>query len=128
MKVRRSLKVAVLIVLAILGVLMYANLQSVHQTYRVTKHMVNSADSVHQGADKEGKDREEQRHELLAELTIAATLLEDAAAAVSRALRSEIVPQSQRVRDLPFLSPLSRSKQTTYKIFDLRLTYAYFVV
>src|SRR5206468_6772007 len=32
---------------------------------------------------------------------IAATLLEDAAAAVSRALRLDAVPNSQRVRDLP---------------------------
>jgi glucan phosphorylase len=43
----------------------------------------------------------EHAEQLLIDPAMAATLLEDAAAAVSRALRSEMVPNSQRVRDLP---------------------------
>ncbi len=43
----------------------------------------------------------EHAEQLLVDPAVAATLLEDAAAAVSRALRSDIVPQSPRVRDLP---------------------------
>lgn len=59
----------------------------------------------------------EHAEQLLVDPAIAATLLEDAAAAVSRALRSEIGPQNQRVRDLPcylfraFIRRVSRVKR-----------------
>ena len=43
----------------------------------------------------------EHAKHVLIDPAIAATLLEDAAAAVSRVLRSEVVPHSQHVRDLP---------------------------
>lgn len=59
----------------------------------------------------------EHAEQLLVDPAIAATLLEDAAAAVSRAIRSELVPQSQPVRDLPcylfraFIRRVSRLKR-----------------
>jgi DNA-directed RNA polymerase specialized sigma24 family protein len=59
----------------------------------------------------------EHAEHLLVDPAIAATLLEDAAAAVSRALRPELGPKSQHVRDLPcylfsaFIRRVSRVKR-----------------
>ena len=59
----------------------------------------------------------EHAEQLLIDPAIATTLLEDAAAAVSRALRLEMVSNSQRIRDLPcylfraFLRRVNRVKR-----------------
>ena len=75
MKGRRSVKMVLLIFLAALGVLLYADLRSVHQIFRVTQTMVDTAPDARSRerliADKERRDGEERRHRELIGVALA---------------------------------------------------------
>src|SRR6201984_2319180 len=67
----------------------------------VNRHGRSISPPVLEAAEEIVNRAVEHAEQLLVDPAIAATLLEDAAAAVSRALRSEIGQQRQHVRDLP---------------------------
>ena len=70
---RRSLRMAALIVLALLGLLLYADLKSVHQIYRISESMINNAAAQSRQnliADRDRRDREERRHKAFIEIAM----------------------------------------------------------
>jgi hypothetical protein len=75
MRKRNYLKVMGLILLCALGVVLYADLQSVHQIYRITETMINSAPDVQARqnliADRHKREREERRHKMAIEGALA---------------------------------------------------------
>ncbi len=75
MKGRRWLRVVCLIILAVAGFLIYADLRSVHQIFQVTEKVINDApDAQLRGAlvnNKNTRDREERRHKTLIEVALA---------------------------------------------------------
>jgi len=60
------LRITGLVVLALLAVILYADLRSVHQIYKITGTMIDSAPDAgtkeHLIAEKDKRDREERRH------------------------------------------------------------------
>jgi len=64
----RFARIAGLVVLGLLAVVLYADLQSMHQIYWITDAMINNARDAetrqHLIAAKEVRDREEQRHKM----------------------------------------------------------------
>ncbi len=78
---RRLLKFAALVVLGLLGMLLYADLQSVHQIYRINEAMINNVPDAksREGliADRDRRDQEERRHKTVIEaaLVVDAVLL-----------------------------------------------------
>jgi hypothetical protein len=75
MKRSRLLKLAALVVLGLLAILLYADVQSVHQIYRISDTMINNAPDVksREGliADRKKRDREERRHKTAIEAALA---------------------------------------------------------
>jgi len=62
----RFLRVTMLFVLAGAGVILYADMRSVHQIYRISEAMINTAPDAQTRqnliADRDKRDREEWRH------------------------------------------------------------------
>jgi|SRR5580698_2505676 hypothetical protein len=75
MKRSRPLKLAALVVLGFLAILLYADLQSVHQIFRINEAMINHAPDAksREGLieDRERRDREERRHKTAIEAALA---------------------------------------------------------
>ncbi len=71
---KRLLKVGALIVLAVIGLLLYADLQSIHQIFRVSEKMINDAPTpqVRQALveNKNTRDREERRQKAFVEAAL----------------------------------------------------------
>jgi hypothetical protein len=65
MKIPRLLRVSALIVLPVVGLLLYADLQSIHQIFRVSERMSNDAPTPQARQalleNKNTRDREERR-------------------------------------------------------------------
>ncbi len=68
---RQLLKIAGLILLGLVAVVLYADLRSVHQIFRISESMINSAPDAQTRqsliADREKRDREERRHKVTIE-------------------------------------------------------------
>jgi hypothetical protein len=68
MKLRWTLKIAAMVVLGAVAIVLYADLQSIHQIYRITPAMINRApdDTTRQAleADREKRNAEERRLKL----------------------------------------------------------------
>lgn len=68
-------RVVGLILLGLLAVVLYADLQSVHQIFRITEAMISSAPDAQTRqnliADRDKRDREERRHKTAIEAALA---------------------------------------------------------
>ena len=68
---RQLLKIAGLILLGLVAVILCADLRSVHQIFRISESMINSAPDAQTRqsliADREKRDREERRHKVAIE-------------------------------------------------------------
>jgi len=68
MKSHLLLKITVTAALGVLAIILYADLQSVHQIYRITQATINAAPDGGTwqalAADRDKRDREERRHKL----------------------------------------------------------------
>jgi hypothetical protein len=62
------------VLMALLAVVLYADLQSVHQIFRITEAMINSAPDAQTRrnliADRDKRDREERRHKVAIEAVL----------------------------------------------------------
>jgi hypothetical protein len=79
MRNRSALRIVCLVLLAAIGVVLYADLQSVHQIFRITDKMIRDApdDGTRNNlmADREKRNREEQRHKIAIEGALAVDAL-----------------------------------------------------
>jgi hypothetical protein len=68
MQHRRPLRIAILIILGLLGVVLYADVRSTHQIYRISEAMINNAPDAstrqHLIEEKDKRDREERREKM----------------------------------------------------------------
>ena len=75
----RSLKLAALVVLGLLAIILYADLRSVHQIYRISEVMISNAPDAtsREGliADRDRRDREERRHKTAIEAALAVDIV-----------------------------------------------------
>jgi len=73
------LRIGGLVLLGLLAVVLYADLQSVHQIFRITEAMISSApdSQARQNliADRDKRDREERRHKMAIEAALAIDLV-----------------------------------------------------
>jgi hypothetical protein len=71
---KRLLKVGALIVLTVIGLLLYADLQSIHQIFRVSERMINDAPTPQERQalieNKNTRDREERRQKAFVEAAL----------------------------------------------------------
>lgn len=71
----RLLKLAALVVLGLMAILLYADLQSVHQIYRISEAMITNAPDPKSRedliSDRERRNREERRHKTAIEAAMA---------------------------------------------------------
>jgi len=74
MKRPRLLRIVALLFLAVLGVFLYADLQSIHQIFRVSEKMISDAPTPQARQalieNKKTRDREEQRHKTFVEAAL----------------------------------------------------------
>jgi low temperature requirement protein LtrA len=74
MRQRPFVRVIGLVLMALLAVVLYADLQSVHQIFRITEAMINSAPDTQTRqnliADRDKRDREERRHKVAIEAAL----------------------------------------------------------
>jgi len=75
MRHRQLVRIVGLVLLGLLAVVLYADLQSVHQIFRITEAMINSAPDAQTRqnliADRDKRDREERRHKMAIEAVLA---------------------------------------------------------
>lgn len=71
---KRLLRVGALVVLVVVGLLLYADLQSVHQIFRVSERMINDAPTPQARQalieNKNTRDREERRQKEFVEAAL----------------------------------------------------------
>ncbi len=75
MEHRHVIRIAGLVLLGLLAVVLYADLRSVHQIFRITEAMINSAPDTQTRqnliADRDKRDREERRHKMAIKAVLA---------------------------------------------------------
>ena len=71
MRNRRMLWIVGLVLLVVIGVVLYADLQSVHQIFKISDGMIRNAPDAQTRenliADRDKRDREERRHKMAIE-------------------------------------------------------------